>query len=574
MEEVNEKNMKVVEIIEALRNEYESYRITHKKEDVMEWIRNFKEKYGVRKLPIDIYFLAPRNVPVRFEIMNILFKDRSEELYYNIIGRPTGGYYIIICNLDKEKVTIKIDFSDALLINWYGKKDLKGKVEDIFSISVKDLEGKGVEFKYLNSDKKEYKVEVSSELAWFIEEMKMVINNYPKIMEEYLEKNSDLNDKYEKLFHENYENRGKRQGKLFTKYVWALIHNEYGKEPDLKDIKEKEKNSEKDEEVEEIEENNYSGKEYNFMSKKEISLIEKLLKYNKNIILEGVPGVGKTYIARKIANEITFGKEENVKLIQFHQSYAYEDFVQGLRPTENGTFEPVDGILKVICDKAKEDIDNNYVLIIDEINRGNISKIFGETFMLIEKDKRITKKEILENKNSKYAVNLPYKREEKFDIPENVYFIGTMNTMDKSIALMDFALRRRFEVYEIKPCFEDIEGNSIFGEYLKEVGNKKLIKLVDKIKAINNSDLLDGIKFGHSYFCGLNKEDESGISTDEKIDFITNYEIIPQLKEYLIGDDRKINKIVEFLKDDDNKVNVDEFLNRSNNEDEELEDEE
>lgn len=571
---MEEENMKVVEIVKGLRDEYEEYRRTHEKSEVMEWIRTFKEKYGVRKLPIDIYFLAPRNVPVRFEIMNILFKDRSEELYYNIIGRPTGGYYIIICNLDKEKVTIKIDFADGLLTNWYGKKDLKGKVEDIFSISVKDLEGKGVEFKYLNSDKKEYEVEVSSELAGFIEEMKIVINNYPKIMKEYLEEYGDLNDKYEKLFHENYEKRGKRQGKLFTKYVWALIHNEYGKEPDLKDIKEKEKNSEKDEEVEEIEENNYSGKEYNFMSKKEINLIEKLLKYNKNIILEGVPGVGKTYIARKIANEITFGKEENVKLIQFHQSYAYEDFVQGLRPTENGTFEPVDGILKVICDKAKEDIDNNYVLIIDEINRGNISKIFGETFMLIEKDKRITKKEILENKNSKYAVNLPYKREEKFDIPENVYFIGTMNTMDKSIALMDFALRRRFEVYEIKPCFEDIEGNSIFEEYLKEVGNKKLIKLVDKIKAINNSNSLDGIKFGHSYFCGLNKEDESGISTDEKIDFITNYEIIPQLKEYLIGDDRKINKIVEFLKDDDNKVNVDEFLNRSNNEDEELEDEE
>ena len=569
---MEEENMKVVEIVKVLRDEYEEYRKTHEKSEIMEWIRNFKEKYGVKNLPIDIYFYKAWGSGIaELGKMNIIFTDRSKELYHNINKRPSGGYYIIIYNLDKEKVTIKIDFSDALLTNWYGEKGLKGKVEDIFFTSVKDLEGQGIEFKYLNSAKKEYEVEVSSELAEYVEEMKMVINNYPKTMEEYLEKSSDLNDKYEKLFHENYEKRGKRQGKLFTKYVWALIHNEYGKEPDLKDIKEKEKNNEKDEEVEE---SNYSGKEYNFMSEKEISLIEKLLKYNKNIILEGVPGVGKTYIARKIANEITFGKEENVKLIQFHQSYAYEDFVQGLRPTENGTFEPVDGILKVICDKAKEDIDNNYVLIIDEINRGNISKIFGETFMLIEKDKRITKKEILENKNSKYAVNLPYKREEKFDIPENVYFIGTMNTMDKSIALMDFALRRRFEVYEIKPCFEDEEGNSIFGEYLKEVGNKKLIKLVDKIKAINNSDSLDGIKFGHSYFCGLNKEDESGISTDEKIDFITNYEIIPQLKEYLIGDERKINKIVEFLKDDDNKVNVDEFLNRSNNEDEELEDEE
>ena len=571
---MEEENMKVVEIIKALRDEYEEYRKTHEKSEIMEWIRTFKEKYGVKNLPIDIYFYkAWGSGQAELGKMNIIFKDRSKDLYHNINKRTSGGYYIIIYNLDKEKVTIKIDFSDRLLINWYGKKDLKGKVEDIFSASVNDLEGQGVEFKYLNSDKKEYEIEVLSELAGFIEEMKMVINNYPKIMKKYLEQYGDLNDKYEKLFYENYEKRGKRQGKLFTKYVWALIHNEYGEEPNLKNIEEKEKNNEKDEVIEEIEENNYSGKEYNFMSQKEIDLIEKLLRYNKNIILEGVPGVGKTYIARKIANEITFGKEENVKLIQFHQSYAYEDFVQGLRPTENGTFEPVDGILKVICDKAREDIDNNYVLIIDEINRGNISKIFGETFMLIEKDKRITKKEILENRNSKYAVNLPYKREEKFDIPENVYFIGTMNTMDKSIALMDFALRRRFEVYEIKPCFEDIEGNSIFGEYLKEVGNEKLIKLVEKIKSINNSDSLDGIKFGHSYFCGLNKENDD-ISTDEKIDFITNYEIIPQLKEYLIGDDRKINKIVEFLKDDNNEVNVDKFLNKSNNEDEELEDEE
>ena len=186
----------------------------------------------------------------------------------------SGGYYIIIYNLDKGRVSIKIDFSDALLTNWYGKKDLKGKVEDIFSASIKDLEGQGVEFKYLNSDKKEYEIEGALESTVYIEEMKMVINNYPKIMKKYLEQYGDLNDKYEKLFYENYEKRGKKQGKLFTKYVWALIHNEYGKEPNLKNIEEKEKNNEKDEEIEEIEENNYSGKEYNFMSRKEIGLIE------------------------------------------------------------------------------------------------------------------------------------------------------------------------------------------------------------------------------------------------------------------------------------------------------------
>ncbi len=239
MEEVNEENMKVVEIIKVLRDEYEDYRKTHEKLEVMEWIRAFKEKYGVKDLPIDIYFYkAWGSGQAEIGKMNIIFTDRSKELYHNINKRTSGGYYIIICNLDKEKVTIKIEFSDALLTNWYGENDFKEKAENVFQKSVRDLERQGVEFKYLNSDKKEYEVEVSSELAWFIEEMKMVINNYPKIMKEYLEQYEDLNNRYEKLFYENYEKRGKKQGKLFTKYLWTLIHNEYGKEPDLKDIKE------------------------------------------------------------------------------------------------------------------------------------------------------------------------------------------------------------------------------------------------------------------------------------------------------------------------------------------------
>lgn len=313
-------------------------------------------------------------------------------------------------------------------------------------------------------------------------------------------------------------------------------------------------------------------KEYNFMTDTEFNKIIELLEFKKNIILEGVPGVGKTYIAKKIAKEITSNKEENIKIIQFHQSYAYEDFVQGLRPTDKNTFEPVDGILKVLCDEAKKHIDNKYVMIIDEINRGNISKIFGETFMLIEKDKRIKKEEIQENVNSKYAVTLPYSKnkEERFDIPENVYFIGTMNTMDRSIALMDFALRRRFAVYEVKPCFEDEESNNIFTEYLKDVDNSKLAILVEKIKSINNSKKLDKIKFGHSYFCGLNEDS----NLDIKIDFIINHEILPQLKEYLLGDDDKNKKLQEFLNPDNTKsLEVDKFLNKNDGQNEDDEDE-
>ncbi len=305
-------------------------------------------------------------------------------------------------------------------------------------------------------------------------------------------------------------------------------------------------------------------KEYNFMSENEFNRIVKLLEYKKNIILEGVPGVGKTYIARKIASKITNNIEENIKIIQFHQSYAYEDFIQGLRPQNDGTFKPIDGILKVICDNARKDIQNCYVIIIDEINRGNISKIFGETFMLIEKDKRITTEQVRANINSKYAVTLPYSenKEEKFDIPENVYFIGTMNTMDKSIASMDFALRRRFAMYEVEPCFEDQEGESNFKNYLNDINNTNLNILVEKIKSINNSKKLDGIKFGHSYFCGLNNCE----NLDTRLDFIINYEIYPQLKEYLIGDNSKIEKIKSFLSISNDVTSIDNFLNNNKNE--------
>lgn len=310
---------------------------------------------------------------------------------------------------------------------------------------------------------------------------------------------------------------------------------------------------EKDEEIIEKSEDKtktIEKEKYCFISKEQLQEIEELLEYNKNIILEGVPGVGKTYIARKIASKISHGKEENIQVIQFHQTYAYEDFIQGLRP-KNNVFETVDGILKAICDKAKEDIrngnDSKYVLIIDEINRGNISKIFGETFMLIEKDKRRTKEQILNNELSKYAVRLPYSqnKEEKFDIPENVYIIGTMNTMDKSIALMDYALKRRFGIYEIKPCFEDEEGYKGFKKYLEDINNDNLNTLVEKIISINENKKLEGIKFGHSYFCGLDSETE--INIDKKVEFIIKYEIIPQLKEYLLGDNKKLKKMKDFL---------------------------
>lgn len=303
-------------------------------------------------------------------------------------------------------------------------------------------------------------------------------------------------------------------------------------------------------------------KEYCFISEEEIDKIKKILEFKKNIILEGVPGVGKTFIAKMIARDIVDGKEENIKTIQFHQSYSYEDFIEGLRPANDGSgkFEPYPGILKKLCDDIKKDNrwDEKFVVIIDEINRGNISKIFGETFMLIEKDKR-----------EEIEVQLPYSQE-MFSIPENIYFIGTMNTIDRSIALFDFALNRRFAKYEIKPCFDD-EHEDVkeqIKQYLEDIKSNKLNILWNKIKEINkkNNNEYDNLSIGHSYFCGLNKYNKEEI--DEKIDFILNYELIPQLKEYFLGNTKKIEMLEKYLKVSNTEVDINKF------EEEKLNDEE
>lgn len=268
----------------------------------------------------------------------------------------------------------------------------------------------------------------------------------------------------------------------------------------------------------------------------------------KNIILQGSPGVGKTFIAKRLAYSLMGSKDENrVEFVQFHQSYSYEDFIQGYSPTKEG-FELNDGIFYKFCKKASKDPDNNYYFIIDEINRGNISKIFGELMMLIEEDKR----------GKDFAIQLTYQnesennneeKEPKFYVPENLHIIGMMNTADRSLAIIDYALRRRFVFFTIHPLFdEDYKNNNIFKDFLIENGVKEdlAIKIIDKFKALNNlildnEDLGHGFRIGHSYFCGKCVKDEKWYRS------IVNYEIAPLLKEYWFDDLDKAEEEIEKL---------------------------
>jgi hypothetical protein len=255
-----------------------------------------------------------------------------------------------------------------------------------------------------------------------------------------------------------------------------------------------------------------------------------LLKRKKNIILQGPPGVGKSFIATRLAYSIMGCKDENrVEFIQFHQSYSYEDFIQGFRPAEDG-FNLKNGVFYSFCRKAQDDQNNDYYFIIDEINRGNISKIFGELMMLIEEDKR----------GEEFAMHLTYSEEgeDKFFIPDNVYIIGMMNTADRSLAMIDYALRRRFVFYSVDPLFkeDDLFKNHLFNIGLEEELAEKIIYRFKTLnqKILEDDSLGDGFKIGHSYFCTHqnNKEDYGYKNHEDWYNSIINYEIAPLLKEY------------------------------------------
>ncbi|OMG16144.1 McrB family protein [Actinomyces naeslundii] len=258
-----------------------------------------------------------------------------------------------------------------------------------------------------------------------------------------------------------------------------------------------------------------------FLSPEDLEQMLGLLRRKKNLILQGAPGTGKTFAAKRLAYALMGETDDSrVEVVQFHQSTAYEDVVVGLRPTAEGGFAAAEGVFARFCRRAAADPGRDYVFIIDEINRANISKAFGELLMLIEAEHRGE------------ALRLPVSGE-LLSVPKRLHIIGMMNTADRGLALIDYALRRRFAFFEIRPALD----HPGFLRHVEAVGSSRLEALVDVVRRLNQRIAEDealgpGFQIGHSYLCLPAGNPENPGGTDADVTSMVRYELEPLVREY------------------------------------------
>jgi 5-methylcytosine-specific restriction protein B len=266
-----------------------------------------------------------------------------------------------------------------------------------------------------------------------------------------------------------------------------------------------------------------------FMPVEEVQQCVELLRHKKNLVLQGAPGTGKTFVAKRLAYLLMQRKDNSrVQMVQFHQSMTYEDFVQGYKPSVDGGFKLEDGTFHKFVSAAMAKPDAPFVFIIDEINRGNLSKVFGELMMLIEADKR----------TSDFAIPLSYSSdpEATFYVPPNVHLIGTMNTADRSLSMVDYALRRRFSFVELEPGFQ----SPVFAQHLLNAGaSEELVaEIRQRMKVLNlaiksdESNLGKGYQIGHSFFV----PPEGQVADEAWMKRVLAFEIKPLIEEYYCDD--------------------------------------
>jgi 5-methylcytosine-specific restriction protein B len=321
----------------------------------------------------------------------------------------------------------------------------------------------------------------------------------------------------------NVEMTSELASEIYKRHVGKNQKKDKTENSDLKDIELSEKYGDETTQSHE----NYTKEDFLnevFVTEEKYNRLASALKLKKNIILQGAPGVGKTFVAKRLAYSIMGEKDDSrIEFVQFHQNYSYEDFVMGYKPAGN-SFELKYGIFYRFCKKTEDNPDKKYFFIIDEINRGNMSKIFGELLMLIEEGYRGTEMTLAYDGSS-------------FSVPKNLYIIGMMNTADRNLAMIDYALRRRFSFIDMEPEF-DSEG---FKEYQNQLNNGTFNDLISKVKELNkyitkDKSLGKDFCIGHSYFCGA---DETKC-TDEWMLNVVDYDIIPMIREYWFDDTSKV----------------------------------